>query len=462
MSPRKQPPTAHLQYLDLYQSQQAYIEQHSVPVLQAQRATAQAALSEYALPQLGMEDWQRTDVEALYAPDYGINFQELDLAPAGHKQLPQYSCDLSVNELTIKASALNSNYLYTHYANQKRKLPEGVFVGSIKEFVKEYPDLAERYYGQIAEVDTDGTIALNTLFVQDAFVLYVPDGMQLEQPVQLVQLLHAQEPLLCIRRWLIIIGDRAKASVLVCDHTIDRTNFLVNQVAEIYVGDGAQLKLFDMEENSHQTHRTCAYFLRQGAESQVTLAAYTLNNGVTRNSFRTRFLGEHAEQTLGGVAVTNGTQHVDTFTRVEHIHPKCHSTQLFKNLLEEQSTGAFSGRIFVAQSAQQTEAYQSNRNMLLSPEARMHSKPQLEIYADDVQCSHGMATGHLDEQALFYMMQRGIPEHEARVMLSVAFVRDVIDLMPLEELQNRIESIVRNRLLGKEPTHCSQCGKLIF
>lgn len=462
MSQRNQSPTAHLQYIDLYKSQQEYIQQHSLPILQQRRSGALEALEQYALPQIGMEEWQRMDVEELYAPDYGINLHELDLAPAGLQQLPQYSCDLSVQDLTIKASALNSNYLYTHYANQKRKLPEGVFVGSIKEFVQEHPDLAERYYGQIAEVDTDGTIALNTLFAQDAFVLYVPEGMELEQPVQLVQLLHAQEPLLCIRRWLIIIGKGAHASVLVCDHTIDRTSFLINQVAEIYVEDEGELRLFDMEENSRQTHRTCTYFLRQGRKSQVTIAAYTLNNGITRNSFRTRFLGEQAVQTLGGVAVTNGTQHVDTFTRVEHIKPKCHSTQLFKNLLEEHSSGAFSGRIFVAQSGQKTEAYQSNRNMLLSSEARMYSKPQLEIYADDVQCSHGMATGHLDEQALFYMMQRGIPEHEARVMLSVAFVRDVIDLMPIEDLQDRIESIVRNRLLGKEHTHCSQCGKLIF
>jgi len=462
MTPHKHLPTAHQQYLDLYASQQEYIAQHSLPLLQRYRHVAQEALDECGFPQLDMEEWQRVDIESLYAPDYGINLQELDLAPADYKQLSQYSCNLSVDNQTLKINALNSNYLYTHYANPQSKLPEGVFVGSIKEFAKSHPDLAEHYYSKIADIDTDGTIALNTLFVQDAFVLYVPDGAQLEQPIQLVQLLHAQEPLLCIRRWLIIIGDHADASLLVCDHTIDRTPFLINQVAEVFVGDEAHLKLFDMEENSRQTHRTCTYFLRQGHESQVTLAAYTLNNGVTRNNFRTRFLGAHAKQTLGGVAVTSGTQHVDTFTRVEHVKPECHSTQLFKYLLEEQSTGAFSGRIFVSQSAEKTEAYQSNRNMLLSPEARVYSKPQLEIYADDVQCSHGMATGHLDEQTLFYMMQRGIPEHEARVMLSVAFVEDVITLLPIEEIQKRIEALVRSRLLGNDSAHCCQCGKLIF
>lgn len=453
---------AHHQYVELYDAHHALVTQDSPTLLNSKREEALTMLREHGFPRLGLEDWQRFDVEELYSPDYGMNLRELEIARLGAKEAPLYSCDLSIEDLTVKSSALNSDYRSTYFENQRRKLPAGVFVGSIKEFVAEHLDVAEQYYGKIAEVDVDGTIAFNTLFVQDAFVLYVPAGVQLPQPVQLVQLLHASEPLLCVRRWLIIIGEGAEADLLVCDHTLDKTDFLVNQVAEIYVADHARLSLFDMEENSRQTHRTAAYFLRQGAESRVTLAAYTLNNGVTRNSFRTRFLGDHAEQTLAGLSVSNGQQQVDTYTRVEHCQPNCRSTQLFKNILDGESKGSFSGRIFVSQIAQKTEAYQSNRNMLLSPKARMYSKPQLEIYADDVQCSHGMATGQIDEQALFYMMQRGISEHEARVMLSAAFLADVVALMPLDLVRERVDSLIRNRLLGNECAHCSKCGKLFY
>ena len=348
------------------------------------------------------------------------------------------------------------NDSFYHQALPKAHLPEGVYIGSLKDFSDERPEVAARYYGKLATSSKNGIVALNTMFAQDGFVVYVPQGVAVERPIQLVNIFRSDVDLMANRRVLVIMEPRSEAKLLVCDHSIDTVRFLANQVIEVFVGEGASFDYYDLEESSDTTTRFSSLFVKQEAESNVVINGITLTNGLTRNDYQVELLGERAETTLCGMSILDKEQHVDTYTHITHAVPRCKSNELFKNVLNDQAVGAFSGRILVREGADKTEAYQSNRNLCATREARMYSKPQLEIYADDVKCSHGMTTGQLDEEAIFYMRSRGISLDEARMLLSVAFTSDVIDHVRVEALRDRLHRLVEKRFRG-ELAKCAGC-----
>ena len=224
-------------------------------------------------------------------------------------------------------------------------------------------------------------------------------------------------------------------------------------------GEGEYLvtDYYDLEESNGSTTRFSSFFMRQEASSVAVVNGITLTNGQTRNNYRVELAGEGAATTLAGMAILDQEQRLDTYTHLTHAVARCHSDELFKYVLNDQAVGAFSGRILVKEGAEKTEAYQSNRNLCATREARMYSKPQLEIYADDVKCSHGMSTGQLDEEALFYMRSRGIALEEARTLLSVAFTADVIEHVRVEALKERLHRLVEKRFRG-ELAKCAGCG----
>jgi Fe-S cluster assembly protein SufD len=197
-------------------------------------------------------------------------------------------------------------------------------------------------------------------------------------------------------------------------------------------------------------------FSEQKENSNVVTSGITLHNGYTRNNYRFRLLGEHAEAHAGGLAICDKTQHIDNFAFLDHAVPNCTSNELFKNVLKDKATGVFCGKILVEKDAQKTQAYQTNRNLVSTDTAQMFSKPQLEIYADDVKCSHGLTTGQLDEDALFYMRARGIDKEEARLLLMVAFTRDVVDMIRIPTLQERLITLIDKRFRG-ELMRCGNC-----
>lgn len=220
--------------------------------------------------------------------------------------------------------------------------------------------------------------------------------------------------------------------------------------------DDAVFDYYDIEESSENTSKVSSVFVRQGERSNVLVNGIVLHNGVTRNNYYSAFEGEHAELSLCGMAIADKEQVVDTYTHIDHAVPHCHSNELFKYVLNDSARGSFSGRILVRHGAQKTEAYQSNKNLCASPLAKMYTKPQLEIYADDVKCSHGATVGQLDQNALFYMRSRGIPESEARMLLMFAFTNDVIELVRLDALKDRLRQLVEKRFRG-ELAKCSGC-----
>ena len=326
----------------------------------------------------------------------------------------------------------------------------------MRTFMEKYPEVASRYYVKAAPTGKDGIVALNTMLAQDGFVVYVPEGVVVERPIQLVNIFRSDVDTMANRRILVIMEPRSEAKLLVCDHSIDDVKFLATQVVEIFAGEGAFFDYYDLEESSMSTTRFASVHVKQEAGSNVLVNGITLNNGLTRNNYYIELNGEQAEATLCGMSILDKEQQLDTYSHITHAVPHCTSNELFKNVLDDHAVGAFSGRILVKEDAQKTAAYQTNRNLCATREARMYSKPQLEIYADDVKCSHGMTTGQLDETALFYMQSRGIPRDEARMLLSVAFTADVIDYVRLDALKDRLHKLVEKRFRG-ELARCAGC-----
>ena len=441
---------AEQQYIDLFAQCEDLVCRESSGVMNAPRAAALADFERLGFPSSRAEDYRYTDVSRSFAPDYGMNLKRVKI-PVNPQDV--FHCDVP-NLSTSLYFVVNDSFY--HQALPKAHLPEGVYVGSLKDFSNERPEVVSRYYGKLATSSKNGIVALNTMFAQDGFVVYVPQGVAVERPIQLVNIFRSDVDLMANRRVLVIMEPRSEAKLLVCDHSIDTVRFLANQVIEVFVGEGASFDYYDLEESSDTTTRFSSLFVKQEAGSNVVINGITLTNGLTRNDYQVELLGERAETTLCGMSILDKEQHVDTYTHITHAVPRCKSNELFKNVLNDQAVGAFSGRILVKEGADKTEAYQSNRNLCATREARMYSKPQLEIYADDVKCSHGMTTGQLDEEAIFYMRSRGISLEEARMLLSVAFTADVIDHVRVEALRDRLHRLVEKRFRG-ELAKCAGC-----
>ncbi|MDE6860455.1 MAG: Fe-S cluster assembly protein SufD [Duncaniella sp.] len=438
------------QYINLYKENTKLIDDNSAPVLNALRPDALQSLDGAHLPTRHTEGFEKTSIEDMFAPDYGVNISRVNIPV---DVTDTFRCDVP-NLSTLLGFVINDSF---HPASKlESKLPEGVIFTSLRKAAAEHPELVERYYGSVAPLG-DTSVALNTLLAQDGVFIYVPRNIRLERPLQLVNIFSAPVPMMAFRRGLIVLEEGAELQLLVCDHTQQSDNdFLGSQVVEVIAGERARFETCTIEESSERTSRYSKMFIRQHAHSQVICNATTLTCGNTRNEFTIDLLGEHCETHLAGMAIGSGKMHIDNDSAINHRAPHCHSNQLFKYVLDEESTGAFEGSILVTPQAQYTEAYQSNRNILASTSARMHCKPQLEIYNDEVKCSHGATTGQLDNDALFYMRTRGIPESEARTMLMQAFMIDVIDTVHIPGLQERLRHLVERRFSGTLGD-CSAC-----
>lgn len=442
------------QYIDLFTQAEAMICRHSADVLNAPRAAAFAHFQQLGFPSSKNEDYKYSDMGKLFAPDYGLNLNRLSI-PVNPNEV--FKCDVP-NMSTSLFFVLNDSF---YSENATSRLPEGVLLGSLKAMGETHPDLVRSFYGKLADTSTDGVTAFNTMFAQDGLLIYVPRGVVVEKPIQLVNMLRADVNFMVNRRVLIILEDGAQLRLLACDHAMDDVNFLATQVMEVFVGNGAMLDLYELEENSLNTIRISNLYVKQGANSNVLLNGMTLTNGTTRNGVHVTLAGEGAELDLCGMVIADKNQHVDNHTVIDHAVPRCNSRELFKYVLDDEATGAFSGLVLVRPDAQHTNSQQTNRNLCATRQARMYTQPQLEIYADDVKCSHGATVGQLDERALFYMRQRGIPEKEARLLLMFAFVNEVIDMIRLDALRDRLHLLVEKRFRGElnKCKGCRICGK---
>ena len=373
--------------------------------------------------------------------------------PADFVKAEEFRCD--VTDLDAHGIVLLNGFYPT--INEKlRQLPSGVWIGSLNEAAIRFSDIFEKHFGKYAKSETDGLIHLNTAMASDGVFVYIPEGVTLTKPVQVVNLVQSDNDMFNQHRNLIIAEKNSEFSIIICDHTLSPQKFLTNAVTEVFVGENAHFDIIRVQNEHNNACKITNTFIHQEKNSVTSSNNITLHGGLIRNSTYHYLGGEGAESYSYGLYLTDKWQHVDNFVNVDHAFPHCTSNQLFKGVLDDMSTGAFNGRILVRPDAQGTLAYQKNNNILLTDDAKMDTKPQLEIFADDVKCSHGATVGQLDDDALFYLQSRGINKREARLMLMFGFAHEVIQNIKIEPLRERMDNLVMQRLKG-ELSRCASC-----
>jgi len=439
------------QYIDLYKQHHESIKKHSTGVMNDLRDDAFALFERLHFPTTALENYKYSDLKAGLSIDYGVNINRIPI-PVNPYEV--FTCDVPGIHSYLYFVVNDAFYPVKDIRNNS--LPEGVIIGSVNQVAETHPELVKQYFGKLSSKKDDGLIAFNGAFAQDGFFMYVPKNVVLDKPVQLVNIMRSDVDFMANSHNLIILEEGAKAQLLVCDHTVDDVRFLSNRVTEVFVSENATYEHYKLENMHVKTTNLATLLIDQQASSNVLANVITLHNGQTRNTVEIDLDGEHCETLLCGMVIGDKNQQVDNFTSIIHNKPNCHSRELFKYVLDDMSKGGFTGKLYVAKDAQKTAAFQTNRNILLSKTAKMRTKPQLEIYADDVKCSHGATIGQLDESAKFYMQARGISGEEARLLLMFAFTNDVIENIRIPALQDRIKLLVEKRLRG-ELSKCEGC-----
>ena len=441
------------QYIELYKDNLQLVNNGSCDVMNRLRHDALNILENMTLPKKGSENYETIDLQAILQPDFGVNLGRVNIdvnaAAPFHCGVPNMT----------PALFFFRNDIYAEAKNARESLPEGLYVDSLRNFCKSYPILADKYYGKICDIQNP-LVALNTLLAQDGIVIWAKEGVKYDKPVQIVGIVENGMPLMAIRRVLVIAEKDSEIKILVCDHTqTEGVKFLNLTTTEIVADENAKVEICEMEESSVDTSRLAAAYVRQQTHSEVSAVGITLYNGITRNEYHCSFGGTGCKLQLAGMAIEDCERQIDTYSRVLHTYPDCHTTELFKYVADDKAVAAFSGLIKVEKGASKTEAFQNNRNIVGSEGARIYSKPTLEIYDDDVKCSHGSAIGQLDEKQIFYMRTRGLSESEATFLLKQAFMSDVIDKISMQDFRLRLHTLVEKRFAG-ESRNCSACKNL--
>ena len=401
--------SAEKQYIDFYREASGMISSRSCPVMNAAREVAFQTFCAQGFPSRKVERYRYTDVQSDFAPNYGIS-----LAPLQLDDMPFCS---TLSQADERLSAL---------------------------------------YGQVADA-ADPIVSLNTMLSVDTLLIHIPRGAHPQHPIQISHLLKgAVDDVMVNRRVLIVLDECAQADIVITERSYDQRHFLTNQVIEVVCADDSILNLYEIEETHLLCTRYSSLFVRQGRNSRVSHTSLTLFNGHTRNRVDVRLQGEGSEVMLNGCVIADKMQRVDNNTLIDHQVGHCTSRHLYKYVLDDSAVGAFAGRILVREGAQKTVSQETNANLCSARTARMYTQPMLEIYADDVKCSHGSTVGQMDDAALFYMQQRGISEPEARLLLKSAFITEVIEAIPMETLRDRLQVLVDRRLRG-ELSKCEGC-----
>lgn len=438
------------QYIELYTQARDMLNAHSSSVMNAVRDTAFEDFKRQGFPSRKVERYKYTSMDKLFAPNYGVNVNRVEF-PVNPYSV--FSCDVP-NLSTSLYFVVNDSFYKK--ALPKVGLPEGVEVMSLKDAADERPDLIARYYGKIAKTSEDAVTALNTMLAEDGLFIHVGRNVKVDRAIQVVNILRSDVDLMVNRRVLIVMDEGAEAKLLFCDDSADDRNFLGTQVIEAYVGENASLDLYCLEETHDKNTRVSNVYIEQQANSRVNHNVITLRNGITRNRLDLVFKGEGAECWCNGCVIADKSQHVDNNTLIDHQVGHCDSHELYKYVVDDDAIGAFAGRVLVRHDSQKTTSDERNQNLVMTKRARMYTQPMLEIYADDVKCSHGSTVGQLNDAAMFYMQQRGIDEHEAKLLLEFAFIGEVIDQIKLEPLRDRLHQLVEKRFRG-ELGKCSNC-----
>jgi len=364
-----------------------------------------------------------------------------------------FRCEIH-NFETYLFTQLNGWYVYERAP--LTELPNGVIVGSLNAAIKKFPEAFKEHYNRYALDEKNGLVALNTAFAQDGIFIMVPDNVTVEKPVQIVNVVNSSESLFLQPRHLLILGKNSSLQLLHCDDSLHHENTFINTVTEVYMDENSVFEHYKLQNKDEGSAVLNSLFIHQESGSRAYSQTLTFNGGLIRNDIHAGIYGRGCETNLYGLYLVGGKQHVDNHVYVDHAGPDNTSYQLYKGIIDDEASAVFNGHIIVQRDAQHTNALQVNKNILLTENAHVNTKPFLEIYADDVKCSHGATVGQLDPEAMFYLRSRGICEKNARMLLMYAFAAEVVNKINIDILKERIDLMLQKRLRG-ELTICDQC-----
>lgn len=432
-----------LKYVSHYNDVKDELFKGSSDILNVKRNKAFQDFVMQGIPTRRNENYKYTNLQPNFMPEYQFFHQkpelEANISEIFQCEVPKLDTDL----------ILFYNGWYYNKNGAGKNLAEGVILESLETAASKYPELVHKYYSTLAETDIDPLVALNTAFAKDGYFLYIPKNVVFEKPIQIVNLLKSESDCFVTQRNLVVVETGANAQLIICNHTLNQNKYLSNAVTEIFVEDNARFDYYTLQNQHNDSTSLNSVFIQQDRDTNVNSHTMSLHGGTIRNNLNVIMNGENAEANLYGMAFLDKKQHADNFIQVVHSQPNCQSNQLYKYVLDDNSSGAFAGRIHVVRDAQKTNAFQRNNNLLLTDKANMQTKPQLIIDADDVKCSHGATVGQIDEEALFYLRSRGIEEKKARLIMMNAFAHEVVQQVKIEALRNKIDDLVEKRLSGE-------------
>ena len=412
----------------------------NVPWLRKLREDAFARFAEVGFPTTRDEDWRFTNITPIVRTQFRLPGTALvQLPPA------------ELKSWNIEGSAARLVFVNGRYAPELSRidaLPKGVAVSSLREQIEGNSDQISKQLGHYADTQRDAFVALNTAFVEDGAYVHVKRGVVAEAPIHLLFVSSSDHAALMSHpRNLVVFEDQSQGTVVEEYVSLGGGMMFSNSVTELVAGDDAHVSHYMIEREHKEAFNVSTLRIQQGRTASVASHSFLLGGGLVRNNVHPVLAGEGGECLINGLFVGSGKQHLDNYMHVEHASPHCASRQFYNGILDDKAHGVFHGRIVVHKDAQKTDAKQTNRNLLLSDDAQIDTKPQLEIYADDVKCTHGATIGQIDENALFYLRSRGMSEAEARRLLLLAFASECVERMRPGAAQIYVEQLIQEHLL---------------
>ncbi len=402
------------------------------------RSNAFKIFEEKGFPSKKEEAWKYTSLNAVLKHDYSV-FPKQENA-IEYKDIKKYFIhDIDSYKIVFIDGKYSSHLSQTTH--------DGMDVCLMSSALNKpkYRLVIEHYFNKAA--NTDSLTALNTAFSQEGAFINIPKGKLLEKPIQILHFSTGNESAIMLQpRNLIVVGENSHVQIIERHQSLTDNPVLTNSVTEIFASKRAIVDYYKIQNDNANASLIDNTFIKQKQESHASVHTFSFGGNLTRNNLNFYQHGERIDSTLKGITIIGNKQHVDHNTLVHHIEPNCESHQDYKGIFDQNATGVFNGKVVVEKEAQKTNAFQANNNILISDKATINTKPQLEIFADDVKCSHGCTIGQLDENAMFYMRSRGIPKKEAKGLLMYAFSNNVLDSVKIPEIKQRITKLIANKL----------------
>lgn len=435
-----QPDEIKKQYLENFQVFENSLNGEKEKPFHLVRKEAIESFSNLNFPAVKDEEWRFTNISPLLKNKFVL--PQVDQSRS-IEDLSKYLIEgLETNLLTFV------NGIYSAELSSIYDLPEGVVICNIAEAAEKHHPLLEKYFAKYAKNKDNIFNSLNAAFTNNGAFIYIPDGKIIEKPVMILHVVSAGEDKLLVQpRNIFIAGTNSQVKIIENYTSVNGGVYFTNAITEIICGEDAVVEHIKLQNESHNAFHIATIEIDLEKHSNFSSYNVSLGSAITRNNINAKFNAEWSECTFNGLLLTDGTQLIDNHTMIDHAVPNCVSHELYKGVLDGKSKAVFNGKVMVRKDAQKTNAFQQNKTIILSDEALIDTKPQLEIFADDVKCSHGATIGRLDEDSLFYLRARGIGLEQAKTILIYAFASDVVHSINIDPLKDHLEKLLAERLM---------------